>query len=293
MSEVIDTGSAAVILKVTEKMPEITRSLAEVKPMIQVNLKESKARSKASDRIEKLAKIAANTKNLEEAAKREGLKVEDTGLLKNGDPIPQVDSSGSISQALFELKKEKEFTSPIFTYEGVALAQLIKIIPEHPATYEEVKNEVREDLLKEKKKQLAKEKLLALKTSQVKSLEDLAKANSLEYKSVETHKRGQYLSLIEDNEKVDELIFSLPLNQISEPVDIGNGYVVIRVLDRKEVSRDDFEKVKNDEMAQALSQAQEMFLYSYLQKVREDKKVKINVDLFNRLTEDILGRIGE
>ena len=293
VSEVVDTGSAAVILKVTEKIPEITRSLPEVKAMIQVNLKENKARNKASERIEKLAKIVAKTRNLEEAAKREGLKVEDTGLLKNGDPIPQVDSSGSISQALFELKKEKEITSPIFTYEGVALAQLTRIAPEHPASYEEVKNEVREDLLKEKKKQLAREKLLALKTGQVKSLEELAKANNLEYKSVETHKRGQYLSLIEDTEKVDQLIFSLPVNQISDPVDIGNGYAIIRVLDRKEVSKEDFEKVKNDEMAQALSQAQEMFLYSYLQKVRAEKKVKINVDLYNKITEDVLGRMSE
>ncbi|MGB9863897.1 MAG: SurA N-terminal domain-containing protein [Candidatus Saccharicenans sp.] len=292
-SEVIDTGKAAVILKVTEKMPEITRSLAEVKAMIQVNLKETKARAKASERIDKLAKIAAKTRNLEEAARREGLKVEDTGLLKNGDPIAGVDSSGSISQALFELKKEKDLTSPIFTYEGVALAQLLKIEPEHPASYDEVKNEVRNDLLNEKKKELAREKLLALKTNQAKSWEDLAKANNLEYKSADTHKRGQYLGLIENTEKMDQVIFSLPVNQVSDPVDIGNGYAIVRVLERKEVSREDFEKVKKDEMAQALNQAQEMFLYSYLQKVREEKKVKINVDLYNKITEDVLGRISE
>ena len=292
-SEVIDTGKAAVILKVTEKMPEITRSLAEVKAMIQTNLKETKARNIGSERMDKLAKIAAKTKNLEEAAKKEGLTVADTDLLKNGDLITNVDSSGSVSQALFELKKEKEITSPIFTYEGVVLAQLTKIAAEHPATYEEAKTEVREDLIQEKKKELARGKLLALKTGQVKSLEELAKANNLEYKSVETHKHGQYLSLIEDPEKIDQLIFSLPVNQVSDPVDTGKGYAIIRVLDRKEVSRQDFEKVKKDELAQALSQVQEMFLYSYLQKVREDKKVKINVDLYNKITEDVLGRMSE
>ena len=42
-----------------------------------------------------------------------------------------------------------------------------------------------------------------------------------------------------------------------------------------------------------MSQAQEMFLYSYLQKVRAEKKVKINVDLYNKITEDVLGRMSE
>lgn len=293
VSEIIDTGSAAVILKATEKMPEITRPLAEVKAMIQVNLKETKARNKANERIEKLAKIAAKTRSLEEAAKREGLKVEETLLLKSGEPIVGIDPSGYISEALFALKKEKEISSPIFTYVGVALAQLTKIVPAHPATYEEVINEVHEDLIKEKKKDLVREKLYALRIAQGKNLEDLAKANNLEYKLVETHKRGQYLSLIDDTAKADQLIFSLPLNQLSDPVDVGSGYAVFKVLDRKEVSREDFEKVKKDEIAQALNQAREMFLYSYLQKVREDKKVKLNTELFNRITEDVLGRIGE
>jgi len=95
LSTVIDLGQAVAILKVTEKMPEITRSLAEVKAMIQNQLMEDKARDKASQRMDNLAKVAKKAKKLEEAARREGLSLQDTGWLKNGDPLHPAPSARS------------------------------------------------------------------------------------------------------------------------------------------------------------------------------------------------------
>ncbi|MBC7349945.1 MAG: SurA N-terminal domain-containing protein [Candidatus Aminicenantes bacterium] len=291
-SDPLDLGYAVSILKITDKMPEIIRSLAEVKAMIQNSLLEQKARNQASDRMEKLARVARKTRNLEQAARREGLTTQTTGLLKKGDTLPGIDTSGFISQNLFELK-EKEISSPIFTYEGVALAQLVKIEPEHPASLEEVKNQVLSDLISDLKKERLKEKLASLKYAQVANWEEFAKNNGLEYKRAETHKRGQYLSLIDDTTELDKLAFSLPLNQPSEPFETSGGYAVVRALERKEVTREDFAQVRDQEMADLLNQSREMFLYSYLQKVRQDLKIKVNYNLFNRVTDELLGRFGE
>ncbi|MGB9894163.1 MAG: SurA N-terminal domain-containing protein, partial [Candidatus Saccharicenans sp.] len=145
ISDPVDLGNAISILKVTEKLPEITKSLTEVKAVIQKSLLEEKARNKASDRMENLARVAKKTRDLEQAARREGLVVQETGLLKNGDPLPGVDSAGSFSQTLFELK-EKEISSPVSTYEGIGLVQLIKIDPSHQASFEEARAEVLNDL---------------------------------------------------------------------------------------------------------------------------------------------------
>jgi parvulin-like peptidyl-prolyl isomerase len=277
---------------VTEKMPEITRSLAEVKAMIQNQLMEDKARDKASQRMDNLAKVAKKAKKLEEAARREGLSLQDTGWLKNGDPLPAVDSSGAISQILFELK-EGEISSPVFTYEGVAVVQFTRKDPEHQASLDEVKDQVSEDLIKEKKVELAKAKLNSIRFSQEANWEELAKKDSLEYKRVETYKHGQYLSLIDEPAEVERLVFSLPVNQASEPVAVGNGYAVVRTLERKEVTREDFEKVKGEEMAKALSDAQEMFIYSYLQKAIQERKIQVNYELFSQTADEVLNRFGE
>jgi len=152
---------------------------------------------------------------------------------------------------------------------------------------------VQADLIAELKKEKLKEKLDSLRYAQAVNWEDFAKNNGLEYKRAETHKRGQYLSLIDDTTELDRLVFSLPLNQPSEPFETGSGLAVVRVLERKEVSREDFAKVKDQEMAAQLNQSREMFIYSYLQKVRQDMKIKVNNNLFNRVTDDVLGRLGE
>jgi len=292
ISEVVDLGNAAVILKATEKMPEITRSLAEVRTVIQNTILDQRARNRASDRMEKLAKIAKKIRSLEQASRREGLNVENSGLLKNGDPISGIDPSGAFSQTLFELK-EKEISSPVFTYEGVGLIELTRIDAAHQARLEEVQAQVEKDFIKEKQKEIVKDKLSSLKYGQAAHWEEFAKTNNLEYKRAEAHKRGQYLSLIDDTREVDRLSFSLPLNETSEAFEVSNGYAVVRVLERKEVSREDFDKVKAEEIRNALNQAQEMFMFSYLQKVRQDMKIKVNYDLFVKTTDDLLGRIAE
>lgn len=291
VSEPVDLGYAISILKAIEKMPEITKPLDEVKAMIQNNLLEQKAREQASERMEKLAKIAKKTRSLEQAAKREGLTSQETGLLKAGEPLPEIDSSGFLSQTLFELD-EKELSSPIFTYEGVGLVQLIRIEPQHQASFEEVQTQVLNDFLNDIKKKKIKEKLASLIHDQTINWEKIAEENNLEYKRVETHKRGQYLSLIDNTEVLDNLVFSLPLNQPSEPFETAEGYAVVRVLERKEVNREDFARVKDQEIENLLNEAREMFLYSYLQKAREDMKIKINYNLFTQVTDNLLGRIG-
>lgn len=68
---------------------------------------------------------------------------------------------------------------------------------------------------------------------------------------------------------------------------------MVRVLERKEVSREEFEQVKGEEMAKALSEAQEMFLYSYLQKAIQERKIKVNYDLFSKTADEVLNRFSE
>jgi len=148
--------------------------------------------------------------------------------------------------------------------------------PEHQASLEEVKAQVQEDLIKEKKIELARTRLNSIRLSPQANWEEVAKDNNLEYKRVETYKHGQYLSLIDEPAEVERLVFSLPINQTSEPINVGNRLCSGQSPGRKEVTREEFEQVKEEEMASALSEVQEMFLYSYLQKLCEERKIKVN-----------------
>jgi peptidyl-prolyl cis-trans isomerase D len=291
-SGVVELEEGVSILKVTEKKPSVLKSLDEVRERIKSTLEDQKARDMAEERINRLEKRARKEKSLSTAAQIIGLELKDTGLLKKGEALEDIDSAGTISNTLFELK-EKEMSSPIYTYQGVGIAQLEKVEPPRQANFEEVEKEVKEEFMSARKKDMALEKMKKVKAELNKtSLEGAAKKYGLEYKTADEHKRGQYLSVIGENSKIDELAFSLLLNEVSDPVEFKEGYALIKILNRKEVTREDLEKNKKTEMENLLGEKKNKFFQSYMSKLREEKKVKIKYDLFLKINSDVLSRYG-
>jgi len=289
VSGIVETETGAAVIKVTEKTAAVTTPLADVAPTIKGILEEEKARSLVAERIQRLEKLARKEKSLDVAAQKEGLKPASTGALKKGDPLGDFDSSGAVSETLFTLK-EKDISAPIFTYAGEALAELKSIEPERPATFEEVRDQVSKDILETLRKEKALARLREVRASLKDDWAGEAPKVKLEYKFVEAHKKEQYLSLVGGRPEVDSLVFGLPLKQPSEPVAVDEGYALFRVLERKEATREEFEKVKAAERDTLLGQKQNQFLASYMARAREDKKVEIDYQVLQRLTEDVLSR---
>ncbi len=292
VSDVVETESGAAVFKVTEKAPAVTKPLAEVSAMIKGILADQKARALVAERIQRLEKLARKEKNLDVAAQKEGLKVSSTGALKKGDALGDFDSAGAVSEALFGLKT-KEISAPIFTYAGEALAELQTVEPERPAKFEEVREQVEKDVLGELTKVKALEKLRGVRASLKDDWSAEASKLKLEYQFVEAHKKEQYLTLVGENPEVDRLVFSLPLKQASEPLAVDAGYALFRVLEKKEVSREEFDKVKATERDTLLEQEKNKFLQSYMAKARTEKKVRINYDAFLRINNDVMSRFSK
>ncbi|MFQ6109119.1 MAG: SurA N-terminal domain-containing protein [Candidatus Aminicenantales bacterium] len=291
ISAPIELEDGVVLLKITEKTAPLTKPFIEVKDRITTILKEKKARELAEKRISMLQKSARKEKSLDVAAQKVGLMIRKTGLLKEGEEIQDIDPSGAISRTLFSLD-EKEISSPVYTYKGLGIVQLKKISPAHQATFDEVQEEVKKELIGIKKKEKALEKIRRVRSEleKEKSLETLAEKYDLEYKTAEEHKRGQYLSVVGENEEMDRLAFSLPLGEVSEPIPFQNGYALLRVKDRKEISRQDFEKNKKEERQTLLEAKMNKFLHSYIYKLRNEMGVKIKYDLFLKVNSDVLSR---
>lgn len=287
----VELADGVSILRVAEKQESRIRPLTEVRNQIKSSLEDQKARDLGTKKLNELAKIAKKEKNLEEAAAKLGYKGESFGPVKEGEAITDKDQAGFISKTLFSLK-EKEISNVIPTFDGVALCQLTAIVKAHPAALDEVKSEVEKDWLEAKRKEIAKEKLLALKPKLESRTdwEKIANENNLEYKMVNEHKREQYLSVIGDSEPFDKLIFSLPLSSVSDPVEFEGGCVVFRVLERKEANRDEFLKNIKEEMNNLVATKRNLLLSSFLSKLQEEKKVRMNAQEIQKINNDILAR---
>jgi peptidyl-prolyl cis-trans isomerase D len=289
VSEVVETETGAAVFKATERTPASTKPLSEASATIKGLLEEQKARALVAERIQRLESLARKEKSLDFAAQKEGLKPGSTGALKRGDPLGDFDSSGAVSEALFALKV-KEISAPIFTYEGEVLAELKAIEPERPATFEEVRDQVSTDILDVLKRERALARLRETRASLTDDWSGAAAKLQVEYKFVEAHKKEQYLSLVGDRPEIDNLLFTLPLKQVSDPLAVDEGYALFRVLERTEAKREEFEKVKAAERDTLLEEKKNKFLQSYLAMARETKNVRINAEAYQRLTEDVLAR---
>ncbi|MCK4556150.1 MAG: peptidyl-prolyl cis-trans isomerase, partial [Candidatus Aminicenantes bacterium] len=290
ISDIIKSEEGIAILKITEKKPPRTRPLIEVRDRIQNILLDQKARELAEERISELEKNARKEKSLTAAAQTLGIEVITPGLLKEREPIEDIDSSGMISSMLFQLQ-ENEISTPISTYRGVGIAQLEKIELPKQAELEEVESEVKEEFTGIRKKELAAEKVRKIKEElKTENLERLAEKYGLEYKTVNEHERNQYLSIVGENLEIDQLAFSLPIEVSSDPIEFDGGYVLIKVLDRKEVTREDFEKDKEIEKQSLLEEKRSKFFLSYMTKLREEYRVEIKYDIFLKISSDVLSR---
>ena len=289
-SELIKSEEGIAILKITEKKPPRTRPLIEVRDRIQNILLDQKSRELAEERVAELEKSARKEKSLTAAAQTLGLGVITPGLLKEREPIEDIDSSGMISSMLFQLQ-ENEISTPISTYSGMGIAQLEKIELPKQADLEEVESEVKEEFTEIRKKELAAEKVRKIKEElKTDNLERLAEKYGLEYKTVNEHKRNQYLSIVGENPEIDQLVFSLPIEESSDPIEFEGGYVLIKVQDRKEVTREDLEKDKETEKQNLLEEKRNKFFLSYITKLREEYRVEIKYDIFLKISSDVLAR---
>ena len=151
--------------------------------------------------------------------------------------------------------------------------------------------EVKEEVITQQKKEMAAEKIRKIQEElKTENLEELAEKYGLEYKTVNEHQRNQYLSIVEENPEIDKLAFSLPLEESSDPIEFEGGYALIKVLDRKEVTREDLEKNKETERQSLLEEKRNKFFLSYMTKLREEYRVEIKYDVFLRISSDVLSR---
>ncbi len=288
LSEAVEMADGASLLKVTDKRPAVQKSLEDVREQIRDILTDQKAQETAEERIALLEKEAKREKSLETASAKLDYTPQDSGPLADGDPILDVDSSGAISRSLFQLE-DQEISTPIFTYAGVGLAQLHGIDPSRAASFEEAEIDIRGDLELEMKKQLALKRAAQLRTElETRSFEQVSEDHGFEIKTSEEHKREQYLGVIGENPEIDTIIFETPLEQLSQPLRYDNGYILMRVLDRTEVTREEFSENRETERQNLLDQKRNMIFASFYTKLREEKNVEPNYGLFYQINQEIL-----
>ena len=276
ISDLVKTSFGLHIIKATDHKPATTRSLEEVKGQIEDQLKSQRARDEAQRLSEELAKQIDDPGDLDTVAKTRGLAVSESGFFAKDEPIVGLGMAPAVAERAFEMK-QGEVSKPIQTAQGFAFITPTGTQPERLPALDEVKTRVRDDVVKGKAADTARQRAAAL-SAQLKSgnFEAAAKSAGLEVKTTELIARGSPIGDVGINPAVDAVAFGLPPAGVSDPIRTDNGAVVVKVVERKDVTPAELAAGRDQLREQLLSERRNRFYSSYMAKAREKMRIDRN-----------------
>jgi peptidyl-prolyl cis-trans isomerase D len=277
MSGVVKSPFGLHIIKVTDRRPATTRTLDEVRTQIIDEIKWERASAEAQRIADDVAGQLKTPADFDTVAKARGLTVGETpSFFAREEPIPGLGMAPAAAERAFEMK-QGEVSEAIRTPQGFAFVTVTGVEASRLPSLDEVKARVREDIVKEKAVEAARQNAAAvapkLKTGDFTAA---AKAAGLQAETTDLIARGAAIPQAGVSAAVDAAAFSLPVNGVSDPIVTDNGAVVVKVLEKKDVTPAELASGKSQLREELLNERRNRFYTSYMTKARERMQININ-----------------
>ncbi len=283
ISDLVKTQYGYHIIKLTDKKAASTKALEEVRAQIEDQLKWERAQAEAQRISDEVAPLVKKPADLETVAKGRGLKVGESGLFSKDEPIAGLGVAPAVAERAFELK-EGEVSEPIRTPQGFAFVTVTGRQDSYVPKLEEVKARVRDEVLKKKAVDVARQRAATI-GAQMKSgdFNAAAKAAGLDVKTTEFIARGAPIGDAGASPAIDAVAFTLPVGGVSDPIATDNATVIVKVLERQDPAPSDIGSAKATLKTELLNEQRNRFYASYMSKARERMKVNVNRELLAQI----------
>jgi peptidyl-prolyl cis-trans isomerase D len=283
ISDLVKTQYGYHIIKVSEKRAASTKSLDEVRAQIEDQLKWERAQAEAQRIADDVAGKLKTPADFDTVAKGRGLTVGESGLFTREEPIGGLGVAPAVAERAFEVK-EGEVSESIRTPQGFAFVTVTGRQDSYVPKLDEVKARVRDEVLKKKAVDVARQRAAAVAT-QMKSgdFNAAAKSAGLDVKTTEFSARGGAGPDVGASAAVDAVAFTLPVGGVSDPIVTDNATVIVKVLERQDPAPSDLASGKASLRTELLNERRNQFYASYMNKARERMKVNVNRELIAQL----------
>lgn len=290
ISDLVKTQYGFHIIQVIDRQTARTQTFEEVKAAIDSQLRQDKAEQVAQTLSNQIAEDIrrAGRAPLEDLAKKFTLTTGEAKLVEAGQPLPELGNSPEVLDTIFR-QRVGDVSTPLRTDRGYVVVSVKEIFPAHPATLAEVRERVLADYRQGKAVELAKTRSADL-VKRVKSGEKLdaaAKALGLEAKTSDLFSRAGSVQDI-GNAKLLAAAFTVPLNQVADPVPIGSNWAVYAVVQHDPLNQDEFEKQKKALQEQVLQEkrqeAFDLFRTELEARLRQEGRLRVYQENMKRFT---------
>jgi len=276
ISDLVKTQFGLHIIRQTDRKAAATKSLDEVRTQIEDQLKWERATAEGQRLADELDKLIDDPSDFDTVAKTRGLNVAESGFFAKEEPITGIGMAPAVAERAFEMK-QGEVSDAIRTPQGFAFITVTGTEAARDATLEEVKARVRDDVIKSKAAETARQRAAAV-AAQLKSgnFEAAAKTAGLEAKTTELVARGAPMGDAGIDPAIDAVAFTLPAGAVSDPIRTENGAVVVKVLERKDITPQELKDGREQLRSELTNERKNRFFSTYMTKAREKMRININ-----------------
>jgi peptidyl-prolyl cis-trans isomerase D len=283
-SDLVKTQYGFHIIKVTDRKASSVRTLDEVRQQIADQLKWERAQAQVQQIASELEAEIGKPGDFETAARSHGLSVQESGFFQRDEPIVGLGPSPEVSTEAFSLK-DGEVGGPVRTPQGMAFLTVVGRQESRLPKLDEVKDRVREAVIRRKANGLAIAKARELEAA-LKGETDLAaaaKAAGFEPKTSELLARGGAIPEVGASRAVDLAAFSLPVGSVSDVITTDNAAVIVKVLERKDVEPKEIAAGREALRDDLLNERRGRFYSAYMSKAKQRMKITIDRETLSRL----------
>ena len=283
ISDLVKTQYGYHIIKLVDKKSAATRSLAEVRQQLTDQLAYERAQAQAAILAEKLEKQVSKPADLDKVAKAEGLTVQESGFFAREEPILGLGPAPEATNKAFDMKPG-DVAGPLRASRGFVFETLVAKQDPYVPKLDEVKERVRDEVIKQKARDLSTQKAaeLAAKLKAAPDFEKAAKAAGFEAKTTELIARDAPIPDLGAAPAVEDAAFKLPVGAVSTAIATDNGTAVVKVLDKKEVTADEWSTAKDRFREEQLAEKRNRFFSAYMVKAKQKMKIDVNRESLQR-----------
>jgi len=284
ISDVVKSQFGYHIIKVTDKKPGTQRTLAEMRQQLTDQLAYERAQAQAADLAARLEKQISKPSDLDKVAKAQGLTVQESGFFARDEPIMGLGPSPEGAAQAFQLKIG-DVSPAVRTSRGFAFVTPVAKQDPYIPKLDEAKDKVRDEVVKNKARELAKQKAAEV-AAKLKSgdFDKAAKAAGVDVKTTELIARDAPIGDLGVSPAVDDVAFMLPAGAVSDPIATDNGAAVIKVLEKQETSPADYALQKDKFREDLLADRRNRFFGAYMVKAKQRMKIEVNREALQKAT---------
>ena len=266
------------IIKVTEKQEELTQPLTEVRDTIVNTLQQERASARATALARAISAEVSVPEDLDRAAASRGLEVQESAFAGPGEPILGLGLANEVSARAFQLE-EGEVDGPLGTAVGPAFVTVSDRQDPYVPPLDEVRAQVREDVLRQRALSLAQERANVVAASLREAADFVAAAEAAELTvgSSELLARGGAFPEVGVNSAVEAVAFALPEGSTSDVIEAGNIAAIVQVVERESVTPEQLSNDRVDLRYELLQRRQAQFYRAYLANAASE--LPINIDM--------------